>query len=170
MCGKGFSGAAVTGIIRYYQLDSQWELSHPISTCLDRLVVGGVDCQPKGTPCLKLGKPPKIPRLPALGFKLQGPKLKHPESYGDICWAVFEFLRFFVFYRIFAIFGHSEVLFSFFGGIFCCLEPVNIMGDTYGIILIFTLFKKFQFRPICNIFGQFAIFLALEVLGRPQGA
>ena len=41
ICGKVFSGAAVTGI--GYQL-----LSHPTLTCLDRLVVRVVDCQPKG--------------------------------------------------------------------------------------------------------------------------
>ena len=41
ICCKVFSGAAVTGI--GYQL-----LSHPTLTCLDRLVVRVVDCQPKG--------------------------------------------------------------------------------------------------------------------------
>ena len=41
----------------------------------------GVEGSPLGTPCLKLGQPPKIPHLPALGLKLQGPKLRHPERF-----------------------------------------------------------------------------------------
>ena len=36
------------------------------------------------TPCLKLGIAPKNPHLPALELKLQGPKLRHPESFVHI--------------------------------------------------------------------------------------
>ena len=36
------------------------------------------------TPCLKLGIAPKIPHLPALELELQGPKLRHPESFINI--------------------------------------------------------------------------------------
>ena len=43
------------------------------------------------TPCLKLGIAPKIPHLPALELELQGPKLRHPENFGHICWGKFEF-------------------------------------------------------------------------------
>ena len=31
ICGKGFSGAAIRDV--GYQLDSQWDLSHPTLTC-----------------------------------------------------------------------------------------------------------------------------------------
>ena len=46
------------------------------------------------TPCLKLGIDLKIPHLPALELELQGPKLKHPESFGHIYWGKLKILQF----------------------------------------------------------------------------
>ena len=79
----------------------------------------------------------------------------------------FEKIAFFHFWPYSALFW---VLFCFFGGSFMHLGVSNHHKGYISIKFLFCTFLKFQFRPICDIFGQFAIFLALEVLGRPQGA
>ena len=50
-------------------------------------------CMTPHTPCLKLGIAPKIPHLPALGLKLQGHKLRHPESSVHFCWRKLKILK-----------------------------------------------------------------------------
>ena len=48
--------------------------------------------------CLNFFFDPKNPHLHALGFELQIPKLRHPESFMNICWGKLKFLSFLSFF------------------------------------------------------------------------